>query len=85
MLLGAGLASFICQGEGRRPSPQGWGVRCCGMAESPVPPLPRGRCSVSSGAVGEKQLLDQRGCAAPRTNPRASRSVQKDRVMCPVP
>lgn len=51
--------------EERRPSLQSLGIRRGGTAESLVWPLPRGGRSGSGGALAEKQLLDQHGCAAP--------------------
>lgn len=79
------LPSFVR--EERRPSPQSLGIRRGGTAESLVWPLPRGGRSGSGGALAEKQLLDQHGCAAPPPPPAPQdpHSVQKDRLMCPVP
>lgn len=47
--------------------------------------MARGGRSGSGGAVGEKQLLDQRGSAPPQPPPQDLHSVQKDQVTCPVP
>ena len=80
------LPSFVR--EERRPSPQSLGIRRGGTAESLVwEPLPRGGRSGSGGALAEKQLLDQHGCAAaPHPSPPGSPFSPEgpNDVSCPI-